>query len=131
MQEILTILREETVHPSAWIWVHAHHVQDPQQVTTAAERGAWISFDGINENSAPHVLDLVKAMQERGYLDQLLLSHDGDSYFGDGESRPYHHIFTDFIPTLEKHGFTAQDIHRLTVDNPCRAFVVGVKNLQS
>jgi len=129
VQEILALLHSEKVHPSAWIWVHAHHVKGTEQVAQAAEQGAWISFDGINQDSAPHILELVQVMKGRGYLDQLLLSHDGDSYFGDGESRPYHYLFTDFIPALENHGFSAQEIQQLTVDNPRRAFTVHIRRV--
>ena len=128
-QEILSILRSEGVHPNAWIWVHAHHVTDGAPLTEAAEQGAWISFDGINEESAPHILELVKETKRIGFLDHVLLSHDGDSYYGDGESRPYHYLFTGFVPTLEQNGFSAQEIDQLTIDNPRRAFTVRVRTL--
>lgn len=127
VREILSILRSERLHPSAWIWVHAHHVENPDEAAHAAEQGAWISFDGINEQTAPHIVGLLKEMKQRGYLGSLLLSHDGDSYFGDGEFRPYHFIFTDFVPMLMAEGFSSTDIDQLTVDNPRRAFTVSVR----
>jgi predicted metal-dependent phosphotriesterase family hydrolase len=126
VQEILSILRLENVHPSAWIWVHAHHVRGVECVAEAAEQGAWISFDALNEESAPHILGLVQGMKERGHLGNVLLSHDGDSYMN-GQSRPYHFLFTDFIPTLERNGFTRQEIEQLTVANPRRAFALQVR----
>ena len=88
VQEILALLQDEGVHPSAWIWTHAHHVDDPSSLVQAADRGAWISFDGLNPDTAPRILANITAMKENGMLNQVLLSHDGDSYFGDGERRP-------------------------------------------
>ncbi|MBN1580196.1 MAG: phosphotriesterase [Anaerolineae bacterium] len=127
VQAIPHILSMEQVHPSAWIWIHAHNVQDAGQVTQVAEQGAWISFDGLNPDSAPHILHLVQTMRRAGYLNKVLLSHDGDSYYGDGECRPYHFLFSDFIPTLRENGFSDQEIRQLTVDNPRRAFTVAVR----
>jgi phosphotriesterase-related protein len=126
-QEILSILQAEGVHPSAWIWVHAHHVEDIDRVAQAAEQGAWISFDGINEESGSHILGLVAQMKVRGYLERVLLSHDGDSYCL-GQFRPYHLLLTDFVPMLKGSGFDAEDIDQLTVDNPSRAFTVRVRD---
>lgn len=127
VEAILYILQEEGVHPSAWIWVHAHNVRGTERVVEAAARGAWVSFDGLSAESAPHILELVVEMRARGRLDRVLLSHDGDSYYGDGALRPYHYLFTAFIPTLQEHGLSADEIDQLTVDNPRRAYTVGVR----
>jgi phosphotriesterase-related protein len=126
VQSILSILRDEQVHPCAWIWVHAHNVQNVELVVQAAERGAWISFDGLNQDSAPHILHLVQEMKRHGYLNNVLLSHDGDSYCN-GEHRPYHFLFSDFIPSLKETGFSDIEIQRLTVDNPRQAFTVATR----
>jgi phosphotriesterase-related protein len=124
---ILSILKKEQVDPSAWIWIHAHNVQNADHVLQAAEQGAWISLDGLNPTNGPHILHLAQEMKRHGHLNSVLLSHDGDSYYGDGELRPYHFLFSDFIPMLEQAGFSAQEIQQLTVDNPRRAFTVCVR----
>jgi phosphotriesterase-related protein len=95
-------------------------------VAEAAEQGAWISFDGLTEESGPHILKLVKQMRQRGHLDQVLLSHDGDSYCN-GEFRPYHLLFTDFVSTLKDNGFSTTDLERLTVENPRRALTSQIR----
>ena len=97
---------------------------DVGRLAQAAAQGAWISLDGINATAAPGILDVIAEMKARGRLTNLLLSHDGDSYFGDGEFRPYHYLFTDFIPALEQRGFSKTEIQQLTVDNPRRAFTI-------
>jgi phosphotriesterase-related protein len=128
VQEILYVLRDEGVHPSAWIWVHAHQVETADRITQVAEQGGWISLDGIVVDNVPHVLGLVKKMKERGHLDRVLLSHDGDLYNVDGELRPFHLVLSDFIPALLEDGFSAQEVHQMTVENPRRAFTVGVRS---
>ena len=125
-QAILEILAQDGVHPSAWIWIHAHNLAEAGPALQAAGQGAWISFDGLSRDSAAHILDLIRSMQEHGFLDQVLLSHDGDSYMN-GESRPYHYLLTDFIPMLKENGFSEQDIRQMVVDNPSRAYSVQVR----
>ncbi len=131
VQEIVSILQQEGVHPNAWIWVHAHQEQDSTRLAQAADQGAWVSLDGIAAESGAHILQLILALKERSHLAHVLLSHDGDSYFGDGEFRPYDYLFTDFIPQLEQAGLSNDEIRQLTVDNPCRAFTVGVRLAQA
>jgi phosphotriesterase-related protein len=124
VQEILSILGEEGLDPAAWVWTHANHMPDVGRLAQAAAQGAWIALDGINATAAPGILDVIAEMKVRGRLTNLLLSHDGDSYFGDGEFRPYHYLFTDFIRALEQRGFNKTEIQQLTVDNPRRAFTI-------
>lgn len=128
-REIFQILRAEGVMPGAWIWVHAHQHPDSAHIVEAARKGAWISLDGVNPESSPHILKIIHELKEHGHLQKVLLSHDGDSYFGDGEFRPYHYIFTDFIAQLEQAGFSQDEIQQLTVGNPRRAFTLGVRRL--
>jgi predicted metal-dependent phosphotriesterase family hydrolase len=129
VQEILSILSTESVDPGAWIWVHAHQHQDSAHLVEAAGGGAWISLDGIHPESSPHILKIIHVLKEHGHLQKVLLSHDGDSYFGEGEFRPYHYIFIGFISQLEQAGFSGDEIRQLTVDNPQRAFTLGVRRL--
>lgn len=126
---ILDLLAQEGVHPSAWIWVHAHAAQDTGALLEAARREVWISLDGISATSAGHILDQLQALKAAGLLGQVLLSHDGDSYQFDGSFRPYDYLLTDFIPLLAERGFTRAEIDQLTIQNPAQAFVVRVREL--
>ena len=125
-QAILTILEKEGVHPSAWIWVHAHSLLYPAPLVSAAKKGAWISLDGVNSESAAHVLDLLQVLRRQDLLDHALLSHDGDSYC-EGTFRPYHYILTDFLPLLHLKGFSEEEIYLLTTTNPAKAFSVQIR----
>jgi phosphotriesterase-related protein len=128
-QAILEILAQEGVHPSAWIWIHAHNLAEIEPARQAARQGAWISFDGLKHESAAHILDLVKWMKAYGLLDHVLLSHDGDSYMN-GQSRPYHYLITDFIPMLKTHGFNEPAFDQMLVTNPRQAYTVKIRERQ-
>ncbi|HKJ69720.1 MAG TPA: phosphotriesterase [bacterium] len=126
----LAILREEGVHPSAWIWVHAHNVQEVDALSEAAGMGAWIEFDGLSADSLERHLVLVKAMRERGHLDRVLLSHDGNSFPGRGQApRHYDVLFTTFMDLLASEGCSEQEIRQMTQENPGEAFTVGVREI--
>jgi len=124
---ILDWIDREGAHPSGWIWVHAHSVEETPPLLEAASRGAWISLDGISAERSQHILNQLQALREGGFLGQVLLSHDGDSFTLDGGLRPYHYLLTDFLPLLEQNGFTLAEIQQMTVENPARAFTVRIR----
>jgi len=124
---ILDLLAQEGVHPSAWVWVHAHAVRDTAQLLDAARRGAWISLDGVSPATAGPIHEQLQALKEAGFWDQILLSHDGDSFTFDGGFRPYDYLLTGFIPHLLEHGFTQTEIDQVTVQNPASALTVQVR----
>lgn len=122
VKQQLQILEEEGVRPSAWIWVHAHAVEDSRDFLIAAEAGAWIELDGVSpENAAAHLAH-IGFLRENGFSDQILLSHDGNSFrYGNRPAKPYEGLFTHFIPLLKSNGFSRKEITRLVRENPFRA----------
>lgn len=131
--EQLEILRQEGVHPSALIWVHAQIETDAELHFKAAKLGAWVEFDGISEKSAETHLNLVKGMIESGFLSYTLISQDAGWYHvgepGGGDYRPYTFVFESFIPMLQKAGVLKEDIRTLLLDNPRRALTPEPKRL--
>jgi len=127
--EQLSMLETEGVSPSAWIWVHAHAVQDADKLIEAAEKGAWISLDGLQIDGVPALLERVRMIRSAGALGRVLLSHDGNSYpsTSEGSPRPFTAVFTRFVPALLDSGFTHGEVAQLTVENPRRAFTVDVR----
>jgi phosphotriesterase-related protein len=115
-----------------FIWVHAHTEPDTAVHIEAAERGAWLEFDAIGAESwhpQPDLLEKVITLVEKGYTDQLLLSHDAGWYnpaTADGVPpdgyRGYTALFEQFIPALKGRGVTDEAIRQMTVVNPARAF---------
>jgi phosphotriesterase-related protein len=124
----LKTLREEGVATHAFIWVHAQNEKNPPVHAAAAERGAWVEFDGISPSSVGRHVELVKEMKQRGLLHRTLISHDAGWYHvGEprgGKFRPYETLFTDFLPALKKEGFADGEIERLLIANPREAFTI-------
>jgi predicted metal-dependent phosphotriesterase family hydrolase len=131
--EELEILRQQGLHSSAFIWVHAQSETDVDLHFKAAKQGAWVEFDGISESSADTHLSLVKGMIDSGFLTYTLISQDAGWYHvgesGGGSYRPYSFIFESFIPMLKKAGVLEEEIRTLLLDNPRRALTLGTKKL--
>jgi predicted metal-dependent phosphotriesterase family hydrolase len=123
-REIMDILQTEGVHPSAWVWVHAHRLTDPTPLLPAAREGCWISLDGLHPEHDTAIIALLQLMKKEGFLGQILLSHDGNSFTADGSCRPYDHLLTGFRSTAFAAGFTESELCTLTEKNPARAFEV-------
>jgi len=122
VKQQLQIFKEVGADPSAWIWVHANNVKEPADLLTAAEQGAWVELDGVRSENAEQHLKLVTLLKEKGYFEQILLSHDGNSFrYGDRPAKAYDWLFEGFIPLLASSGFSEAQIKSLTVDNPARA----------
>lgn len=116
-RQILDLLDREGVETSAWVWVHAHAVTDLDALRAAAERGAWLSFDGLSAQSAERHLALLDAARGWGRLEQVLLSHDGEAFDRTGGSRPFDYLLTGFLSRVP-------EARLITVENPARAFAV-------
>ncbi|MFB3825543.1 MAG: phosphotriesterase [Bryobacteraceae bacterium] len=126
-REQIAIFRQAGVSPRAWMWVHANNCKDDAALRWAAEQGAWLSFDGLDAATAPRHLELVQMVKKLGRLDQVLLSHDGNSFRAGRPPKPYDALFTDFIPRLRAAGFASAEIRQLTQRNPQRAFTIEVR----
>ena len=121
---ILEILEGEGVRPGAWVWVHAHLVQEKRRLVEAARRGAWISFDGIHPERDAGILDALRLMKSEGLLNQVLLSHDGNAFTADGSRRPFEHLLKGFRKRMRAEGFDESEFRLLTHTNPRRAFAL-------
>lgn len=128
VRQQLAILREEGVSPEAWIWVHANQVKpgEEQALEEAARSGAWISLDGLDDTSLERHLELLLWLRNRGHIQRVLLSHDGNSFRAGGKRplRPFTLLFEQFLPRLRQAGLQPAEIRRLTENNPARAFTV-------
>lgn len=128
--EELDVLREHGVAAEAWVWVHAQGAKD-DELFAAADRGAWISCDGLNRNSVTRHLHLCREFKARGQLGRVLLSHDAGWFDpakpGGGTFRPYDLLFAVFLPLLRENGFSAAEIDGMTVRNPAEALTVRVR----
>jgi len=129
--EELALLSEEGLDTSAFIWVHAQNESNSAVHARAAQRGAWLSFDGVSPRTIERHVGAVRAMKERGMLARVLISHDAGWYHvGEprgGTFRPFETLFTQFIPALQGAGVSDAEIGQMTIINPREAFAIRVR----
>jgi len=119
----LDVLAELGVPASRFIWVHADAEPNQALHFQAAERGAWIEYDGIRVANAEQRLPLVQEALKR-IPDQLLISQDAGWYHvgepNGGEVAPLDWLPRHFAPRLGE-----AERERVLVTNPAKAFAVG------
>lgn len=122
----LEILKSQGVNPERFIVGHVDERPDIDVLSKLASEGCFIQFDVIGKE---HWLldstraEIIAAMIERGYLSQLLISHDRnrDHEMRYAGSSGYCHIFESFLPRLRQLGITDAQIEHIMVQNPARA----------
>ncbi|MBD3184429.1 phosphotriesterase [Candidatus Poribacteria bacterium] len=126
--ETMDILEEEGLSPESYIFVHAGSESNQDFHFQVAERGAWVEYDHIGENSAAGALKLIKNMLEKGYEDQLLLSQDAGWYnVGQpkgGNIRGFGYIISEFMPMMVESGIDQNTVDKLMITNPAKALTV-------
>jgi len=129
-QEI-EILKQNGVHPSAFIWTHAQNEKDFNKHLEAARMGAWIAFDNFNASQLERYIEFAQTMKKEGLLGKVLFSHDAGWYRpsepNGGEFRGFTEIEEFLIPALEKSGLSQPDIYQVFTANPSEAFKVKVR----
>lgn len=123
--EELDILTEEGLPLNKFIFVHAASESNQEYHFRAAERGAWVEYDGISKVQADRNIQLIKGMLEKGYEDNLLLSQDAGWYNvgqpGGGNIRGYTYLVEEFIPLMKNSGISQDTIDKLMIINPAQA----------
>ncbi len=122
----LEILKSEGVSPSRLIVGHVDERPDIDVLSRLAGEGCFVQFDVIGKE---HFLldqtraELVHALVQRGYADNLLLSQDTSRkrWLRSGGHSGYCYIFEDFLPRLRDLGISDLDIQKMTVTNPAKA----------
>ncbi|NPV49339.1 MAG: hypothetical protein HPY69_20535 [Armatimonadetes bacterium] len=119
------VLAELGVPASRLVWVHADAEPDLELHARMAQRGAWLSYDGIREGNAAERLALVRAALER-WPEQLLISQDAGWYHvgepGGGDVARLDWLPREFVPMLRQAGVSEASVQQLLIENPARAF---------
>ncbi|NQU51775.1 MAG: phosphotriesterase [Bacteroidetes bacterium] len=127
----LEILKEYGIHPSAFIWTHAHNEKDFNKHIEAAKMGTWIAFDNFNPKRLERYVEFALLMKKEGLLNKVLFSHDAGWYKpgepNGGTFRGFTEIDELLIPALLKNGLSQPDINQLFVQNPSEAFKVKIR----
>lgn len=131
--EVLNTVKEYGVSPTALVIVHADSIEDKEIIFRLAEEGCWIEYDSIGSKPLEFHLRLIIDTIKKGFLSQLLLSHDAGWYtVGEprGEElkiRPYTYISEYLIPRLIKEGLSEEVINDILINNPARAFSMSIR----
>jgi predicted metal-dependent phosphotriesterase family hydrolase len=122
----LNLLEEEGIDLRRVIIGHCCTYPDPEYHEAVARRGAYVEFDTIRSSAEWDItarVGYVMLLVKKGYLKQILLSHDVcmkshlHTYGGNG----YDYALKDFVPRLLRAGLSQEQIHTLLVENPVTA----------
>ena len=123
-QGIVEVLAKQTVHPSAYVWVHAQNEKNRGIHRQLARAGAWLEFDGINPRSADQHATAILDLAAAGLFTRVLISQDSGWYRvgepGGGQFNGYTYIFDEFLPLLKKRGLIGRQLQTLTITNPAK-----------
>jgi len=129
-EAVLRLLKEEGVHPSAFIWTHAQAGSQGSHVRLA-ETGTWISLDNVMPDNIAQYVSALIHLKNNHLLQNVLISHDAGWYDvinpGSVKYRGYTTVFEQLKPALINAGFSDKEFDRLLIDNPARAYAIGRK----
>lgn len=127
-QEI-EILQKNGVSPSAFVWVHASG--SDEDFEKIAKSGCWVSLDGVNEDNVEKIATLILFLKAKGFIKQILLSHDAGWYKpgepNGGTFRGYTTISDKLLPLLKQKGFSEFDTKQVMLTNPASAFTIRIR----
>lgn len=127
VRDELDIIEKSGHTPDRFIWIHTQAEPDFSLHLEMARRGAWLEYDSIgNGPEDEQFIEWIKALLDKGFGDQILLSHDRGWYDpaqpGGGTPKPFTYIAETFLPRLRQAGLGEPVIRQLTAKNPFRAF---------
>ncbi|NNF34116.1 MAG: phosphotriesterase [Saprospiraceae bacterium] len=123
----LDVLESLEVPMDQFIWVHAQNETDNNIYLKAAEKGCWISLDGLGWELEQH-LSKIQFAKENDILDHILISHDAgwfDPQKDTQDIKPYSAIFKNLKSLLLENGFTENEWRQLMIINPAKAFSIN------
>lgn len=129
--EQLAVLEKEGVSPEAFIWVHAQAEKNSQKRIEAAQKGAWISLDGLSDDNITDYIEMINELKNENLLQNVLLSHDAGWYDPakpeGGNPRGFTALFRKLVPALVDNGFNEDEIRLLLEINPAKAFEIKIR----
>ena len=127
------LLVKENHDPSRLIWVHSQNASNEER-KILAEKGFWISLDGVSENNINEYADNILFMKQNKLLNRLLISHDdGWSVLSNGsydsielfkKGKQYATISEKLIPILLQNGMNQKEIEQVMKTNPRICFAL-------
>lgn len=129
IQHAIEIMEEESFNIERFIWVHADAEEDINYLIEAAEKGMWIEIDSIGIRPYEEHFEMISGLIDKGFTEKILISQDAGWYsIGEpqgGNVRPFHELFTEFIPQAVEWGISEEKLERIVTENPINA--MGLK----
>lgn len=127
--EQVAFFKEQGVDLNRVIIGHVDLTGDFDYIFKMIKEGAYVEFDTIGkENYMPDQVraDILKKIQDLGFIDQVLLSMDitRKSHLEYKGGLGYSFLLDNFIPRLQKSGLTDESIEKMLVKNP-QTFMKG------
>jgi phosphotriesterase-related protein len=121
--------KEQGVDLNRVIIGHVDLTGDFDYIFKIIKEGAYVEFDTIGkENYMPDQVraDILKKIQDLGYIDKVLLSMDitRKSHLEYRGGLGYSFLLDEFIPRLRKTGLSEESIEKMLIKNPI-AFMKG------
>ncbi|MEW9677826.1 phosphotriesterase-related protein [Lentibacillus sp. L22] len=121
--EQVAFFKENGVDLNRVIIGHVDLTGDADYIIHMIKEGAYVEFDTIGkENYMPDQVraDILKKIQELGYIDHVFLSMDitRKSHLEYQGGLGYSYLLDQFIPLLEQSGLTDESIDKLLIKNP-------------
>ncbi|XXM71375.1 phosphotriesterase family protein [Lysinibacillus sphaericus] len=121
--------KEQGVDLNRVIIGHVDLTGDFDTIFKIIKEGAYVEFDTIGkENYMPDQVraDILKKIQDMGYIDKVLLSMDitRKSHLEYQGGLGYSFLLDDFIPRLRRTGISEESIEKMLIKNPI-AFMKG------
>lgn len=132
---ILRLLETEQIAPDRVTLSHVSDAHDLNYLEELARAGCYLGFDRIYPKNTPEYLDQTARelmyLMEKGYLNQLLLSHDQLIFNGFEQGRTalrttpqFNFISRYLLPELRRRGVSQKEIDTIQIQNP-REMLVG------
>ncbi|PZC49738.1 MAG: phosphotriesterase-related protein [Chloroflexi bacterium] len=130
------VFEQEGVDPKHVIIGHSDDTDSLHYLGGLMDKGYWVGLDRLPSGDPPFAVrvDTCAALIERGYADQLVLSHDfpldialaptalRGSEWSKRNPDGIQFIHRRFLPALQERGVSQAVCEQLTVDNPRRFF---------
>lgn len=121
--EQVAFFKENGVDLNRVIIGHVDLTGDFDYILKIIQEGAYVEFDTIGkENYMPDQVraDILKKLQDLGYIDRVLLSMDitRKSHLEYQGGLGYSYLLDNFVPRLQKSGITDESIEKMLVKNP-------------
>lgn len=119
--EAVPILKEEELPLERFIWAHADKEGNIEVMTELGKQGMWIEVDLIGSRDYFDHIQMLETLIQHGIQERILISQDTEGYelgINNPQPKPFHNIFTEFLPLCKQHGITNEIIKQLVVINP-------------